>query len=309
MPERLESIHFIADRGDARLRLDRAIVRNARAIAGLSRNRAQAWIEGGSVSVDGQTVLRSASRVREGASVEVTLPAGTIRREEPRAELRQLDTVYADEWLIAINKPPGLVVHPSYKNTTGTLLNAVLWGRQAGSPVPGIITRLDKDTSGLVLVALTPAVHAAVQRGSAAGGVRKEYLAVVRGVPQPTNGTITLPLGRDPDDRRRVIVTEGGQPSETRYEVVRGPHQVGDVSVVRCELVTGRTHQIRVHLAARGWPVLGDRVYGVPHPALTRQALHAWRLSLQHPVTGVPLEIEAPLHPDLQQFVDQNFRL
>ncbi|MEQ1574795.1 MAG: RluA family pseudouridine synthase, partial [Vicinamibacterales bacterium] len=289
MPESQESIHFVADRGDARLRLDQAIVRNGREIVGMSRNRAQAWIEAGSVTVDGRQASRPASRVRAGATIEIALPIGTLVREQPRPEARPLDVVYRDQWLVAVNKPPGLVVHPSYKNSTGTLLNALLWGRPPGGPVPGIITRLDKDTSGLVLVALTRDVHAAVQRDAAAGRVRKEYLAVVHGVPHPGSGTIRLPLGRDPNDRRRVIVTERGQPSETKYEVIRignlqggpeGPplhstHQGArrgepsgpPASIVRCELVTGRTHQIRVHLAAMGWPVLGDRVYGERHPA------------------------------------------
>ncbi len=313
-----ESIRFVADRGDARLRLDQAIVRNGRDVIGMSRNRAQAWIEAGSVTVDGRQAQRAASHVKEGAAVEVVLPTGTILREQPRPEARPLDVVYRDQWLVAVNKPPGLVVHPSYKNSAGTLLNALLWGRPPGASVPGIITRLDKDTSGLVLVALTPDVHSSVQRDAAAGRVKKEYLAVVRGGPLPRSGTIRLPLGRDPGDRRRVIVTESGQPSETRYEVIRignlqgGPEPSSCPSVssiVRCELVTGRTHQIRVHLAAMGWPVLGDRVYGERHPDLARQALHAWRVTLPHPMTREPLEIEAAVPPDLQQWIPQNFRL
>jgi 23S rRNA pseudouridine1911/1915/1917 synthase len=229
-------------------------------------------------------------------------------RRRPEAEEIEIAVLYEDESLIAINKPPGMVVHPTYKNWSGTLLNALLWrvrGREA--VVPSIITRLDKQTSGLVLVALSAGIHAQVQRDASAGLVRKEYMAVVEGVPSPTAGVITLPLARSPEDRRRVIVTDAGQPSETRYEVLS---TTGAQSVVRCELVTGRTHQIRVHLAARGWPVVGDEVYGRPHPSLTRQALHAWRISLTHPVTRHLLEIEATVPLDLQQVMsDQNFTL
>jgi 23S rRNA pseudouridine1911/1915/1917 synthase len=160
-------------------------------------------------------------------------------------------------------------------------------------------------------------VHAQAQRDSAGQRVRKEYLAVVLGAPAPATGTIALPLARSISDRRRVVVDPCGQESETRYEVIsqlvvkgrpegRPLHDFDEVSLVRCELVTGRTHQIRVHLAARGWPVLGDAIYGEPHPAVPRQALHAWRASMPHPVTRAPLTIEAPLPTDLRPLFDQN---
>jgi len=229
-------------------------------------------------------------------------------RRRPEAEEIEISVAYEDDWLIAIDKPPGMVVHPTYKNWSGTLLNALLWrvrGREA--VVPSIITRLDKQTSGLVLVALSASIHAQVQSDAEKGRVRKEYLAAVEGVPSPLAGTIALPLARSPEDRRRVVVIDSGQASETRYEVIS---TTGERSVVRCELVTGRTHQIRVHLAARGWPIVGDEVYGRPHPLVTRQALHAWRVSLTHPVTRNPLEIESPVPLDLQQVLsDQNFTL
>ena len=136
-----------------------------------------------------------------------------------------------------------------------------------------------------------------MQRDAAAGRIRKEYLAIVHGAPRPQAGIIRDPLGRDPGDRRRVVVTPGGAPSETRYEVTRS--LPGDLSLVRCELVTGRTHQIRVHLSSRGWPILGDRLYGGSTDRITRQALHSWRVSLVHPVTREPLVVEAPLPQDL----------
>ena len=272
-----------------------------------------------------------------------------VRRPRPEPEPMDLSIVYEDDSLVAVDKPPGMVVHPTYKNWSGTLLNGLLWHvrhralrpaegvpsaatvrpgssnelRDAGIE-PSIVTRLDKDTSGLVLVALRPELHARIQRDAAAGRVKKEYLAIVRGTPTPPRGAIALPLARSPLDRRRVIVDEAGQHSETEYELLSTwgedgtalrraqgvvslsngecpPHH-GRYSLVRCALVTGRTHQIRVHLAARGWPVAGDRVYGEPHPALTRQALHAWRLTLPHPVTRQLLELEAPLPADLQRF-------
>ena len=187
----------------------------------------------------------------------------------------------------------------------------MLWRvRDRAGAQPGILTRLDKDTSGLVVMALTPEVHAAMQRDAAAGRVHKEYIAVVQGAPEPASGSIALPLGRDEADRRRVVVTETGQASETRYEVI-GTLRNG-LSLVRCELVTGRTHQIRVHLASRGWPIVGDALYGQVNAGITRQALHARRVSLPHPVTRLPIESDAPIPDDIQSLIDehaQNFML
>jgi 23S rRNA pseudouridine1911/1915/1917 synthase len=215
--------------------------------------------------------------------------------------------LYEDASFIAINKPPGIVVHPSYKQLSGTLLNAVLWRiRDRPEAKPGMLTRLDKDTSGIVVVALAGDVHAAMQRDGAAGAIRKEYLAVVSGTPRPASGTIREPLARDPDDRRRVVVTPGGADSETRYEVIASDR---GLSLVRCQLVTGRTHQIRVHLQSRGWPIVGDRVYGTRDDRIARQALHAWRIMLPHPVTRERLTIEAPVPDDLRQLLDQNVTL
>ena len=233
-----------------------------------------------------------------------------------------LSILYEDEWLIAVNKPPGVVVHPTYRNWTGTLLNGLLWhlrvrvmqGPQepfllAEGPDtheadgPRIVTRLDKDTSGVVLVALTAHVHARIQDDAAQGRLLKEYLAVVAGVPEPPRGSIALPLARSIVDRRRVVVDPSGRESRTGYEVVSSAN---GRSVVRCELVTGRTHQIRIHLAARGWPVAGDPVYGAPDEAIPRLALHAWRVTMPHPERREPLEIEAAIPADLQPLIDQN---
>jgi 23S rRNA pseudouridine1911/1915/1917 synthase len=297
MRDERRTIHFTADRGDARLRLDQVIVRRVTGISRMSRSQAQQWIESGAVSVDSFVAGRPSMRLREGASVEIVLPQSAQERTAPQPEAGVLDIVYEDDHLLALNKPAGMVVHPSYKNVSGTLLNAVLWHvRDRPGARPGIVTRLDKDTSGLLLVSLTPGVHAALQRAR----VTKEYLAIVAGVPRPRAGTIEAPLGRDPDDRRRVVVTSDGLPSVTRYEVVASRE---GISVVRCELVTGRTHQIRVHLAARGWPLLGDQVYGIADARLARQALHSWRATLMHPIGGERLELTAPLPPDLQMLL------
>lgn len=222
----------------------------------------------------------------------------TDNRRRPQPEEGPLRIIHEDDQLIVLDKPPGIVVHPTYKNTSGTLLNAVLWHvRERADAQPGILTRLDKDTSGVVIIALTSAGHATLQRDQAAGRVRKDYLAVVRGVPHPREGRIIEPLARDTADRRRVVVVSDGQYSETHYDVVS---YAGDIAMVRCTLVTGRTHQIRVHLATRGWPVIGDAVYGSPDEGIARQALHAWKVTLPHPSTRQPMTIEAPVPDDIR---------
>jgi 23S rRNA pseudouridine1911/1915/1917 synthase len=236
--------------------------------------------------------------------VSTVIQSTERRRARPLPEEGPLSIVFEDEWIIVLDKPPGIVVHPTYKNWSGTLLNSVLWRvRDRAGAQPGILTRLDKDTSGLVVMALTPEVHAAMQRDQTAGRVRKEYLAVVQGTPEPAFGSISLPLGRDLADRRRVIVTDTGAPSETRYEVMTRLH--GDTSLVRCELVTGRTHQIRVHLAARGWPIVGDALYGVTGASITRQALHAWRVRFPHPTTRQLIDLEASVPSEMRALIGE----
>jgi 23S rRNA pseudouridine1911/1915/1917 synthase len=304
------TLRFHADRGDARQRLDRVLLRHVKDVSRLSRALVQRWIDAGAVRVDGAMVRRGSSRVREGAEVVVTIPDGTRRRQRPAGEALLLDVVHEDASLIVLNKPAGMVVHPSYRQSSGTVLNGVLWRVRANPDArPGVLTRLDKDTSGLVIVALDPGVHATMQRDAAAGHVRKEYLAIVSGRPRPDRGCITDPLGRDPHDRRRIVVMPGGASSETRYEVLEvmeeanaGEARTRSIALVRCEPVTGRTHQIRVHLASRGWPILGDRAYGTPHPSLSRQALHAWRVRMRHPASREPLSLVAPPPADMRAF-------
>jgi 23S rRNA pseudouridine1911/1915/1917 synthase len=293
-------IHFTADRGDARLRLDQVLVRRVTAVSAMSRARAQRWIAEGLVSVDETRAARASIHVREGATIAVVLPSTSRLREAPVPEPLPLDVLYEDADLLALNKPPGMVVHPSFRNPTGTMLNGILWRLRDRKDVrPGLVTRLDKNTSGIVIVALSPGAHAQIQRDARAQRVRKQYLAVVRGLPEPAAGVITLPLQHDPGDRRRIVPAPTGLPSETRYRVLSSEHMY---SLVECELVTGRTHQIRVHLAASGWPIAGDVLYGSPDVRFSRQALHASMITLLHPAGRQQLRLEAPIPEDMRQF-------
>ena len=303
MPEAHETFQLIADRGDSGIRLDRVLMRHLNAISRISRTVAQQWIDNGAVTIDGRTARRPSIRVPQGARVRVQIPAARLR-VRPAAEPRTLSILYEDDVLMVVNKPAGMVVHPSYKQSSGTLLNAVLWHlRSRGDIRPGIVTRLDKDTSGLVLISLTPAAHAALQQTKHTR-TSKEYLAIARGWPTPATGSIRHPLGHDPHDRRRIVVMPGGLESETRYQVMSRYERLGArESLIRCELVTGRTHQIRVHLSAEGWPIVGDRTYGQADSAIARQALHAWRLSFNHPAQDRRVEVEAPRPEDMHLLV------
>jgi 23S rRNA pseudouridine1911/1915/1917 synthase len=300
------------DRGDHGVRVDRVLRRHLRDEKGLSRNRIQKWIDAGEVLVNGAPPPRAAWRIQAGDELRVRVPA-LPKRQAPRPEALPLDVIYEDDDLLAVNKPPGLVVHPTYRHTSGTLLNGLLQRARewpAGS-MPALVGRLDKLTSGIVLVTKRSGVHASLQRAMAANRIDKDYLAIVHGKPSPMRGTIDLALDRDPWDRRRVTVTDrGGQPSVTKYERLA---TTGTCSVVRCRLITGRTHQIRVHLAAKGWSIVGDAVYrdvrlkadttrrvADPTPPFPRQALHAWRLRFAHPRTGAELRLEAPIPDDMR---------
>ena len=311
-----------ANRGDAGRRLDLMLRRHLTDLHTATRTRIQAWIESGQVSINGTPVGRVATRVALGDLVAVALPANpeNLAHRGMVPEDVRLEVLYEDDYLLALDKPAGVVVHPAYKNTTGTVMNALLWrAREWPAPQrPSIVGRLDKLTSGIVVVAKTAAAHAALQRAMAARDTDKDYLAVVYGRVNVVNGEISFRLRRDPGDRRRVVASRTvGAQSLTRFERlarVRAPH--AGLSLVRCTLVTGRTHQIRVHLAARGWPVVGDPVYGEPRwskvgdPVLAtalrtfpRQALHAWRLALTHPVTRARLFLEAPVPRDLEKLL------
>lgn len=274
---------FSADRGDAGVRLDRVLVRHLGDAPGVSRQRLQRLIAQGAVRINGRPVTRPSTRVAHHDVIAVDLPARSPRTP-PAPEGLPLDILYEDDEVIVVNKPPDQVSHPAFRNRSGTLLNALL-GYASGRWTPALATRLDKETSGLVLAAKSGAVQKVLQQMSEARAIEKDYLAVVLGRP-PARGVIDLPIDRDPLNPRRIIVRErAGLPSVTLFRRVHsvtlapGRH----VSLMRCRLVTGRMHQIRVHLAACGWPIAGDSVYGAPLLQLSRQALHAWRLALPHP--------------------------
>ena len=300
------------DRGDEGVRVDRVLLRHLRHETGVSRNRIQKWIDDGNVLINGAPPPRAAWRVQPGDELRVRV-SEIPKRARPQAQALDLDILYEDDDLLAVNKPAGLVVHPSYKNVAGTLMNGLLavaksW--PAGSK-PALVGRLDKLTSGIVLVTKRSEIHAALQRAMDARRIDKDYLAIVRGKPTPARGTIDLALDRDPWDRRRITVTDrGGQRSVTKYERLATNN---GYSLVRCRLITGRTHQIRVHLAAKGWPIVGDATYATLRlgnvrertlppsgPAFGRQALHSWRVELRQPRTGRELVIEAPMPEDMK---------
>ena len=303
-----------ADRGDAGLRLDLVLRRHLADVRAATRTRVQAWIAEGLVTVNGHQVRRAAARAALGDTVAVALPVATP--PPPQPEDVPITVLFEDEHLVAVDKPPGLVVHPTHRHASGTLLNALLW-KARGWPQgqrPSLIGRLDKETSGVVLVAKTASMHTALQRALGHPSARKEYLAVVYGRVAPARGTIDLRLRRDPFDRRRVAASPTlGADSVTRYQRLSQVKAPGaGLALLLCTLVTGRTHQIRVHLSASGWPIVGDPVYGerrwpgVAEPVLRdalatfpRQALHAARLAFTHPIARTPIEIEAALPADM----------
>jgi len=309
-----------ADRGDAGLRLDLVLRRHLSDVESATRTRVQAWIENGQVAVNGSLVRRVSSRAALGDLVTVMLPDSMPRRVMS-AENLQLDVLYEDEHLLAIDKPAGIVVHPGFGHAEGTVMNALLWHARGWQDIerPSIVGRLDKLTSGIVVVAKTAGLHAKLQRAMASPECEKEYLAVVFGRVNVARGEVALRLTRDPSDRRKVVPsTTVGAHSLTRFERLgRVAAPTVGLSLLRCRLVTGRMHQIRVHLAARGWPLVGDPVYGDPARAASildaglaaavrafpRQALHAWRAAFTHPITGDRLCLEARVPADLDQLL------
>lgn len=312
---------FIADRGDAAVRLDRAILRHVPASLVRSRTQVQALIASGAVEVNGRVAHRGSIRLAQGDQVRVTVGSRPTRTPLlPQAI--GLDVLFEDEWLIAVNKPAGLIVHPSYKHPRDTLVNALLWHARTVDPsaeAPHLLNRLDKWTSGVVAAARTTSSHGALVRAMRAAGAQKTYLAVTYGGPRRATGAIRFALGRDTSDRRRVVVSrEGGRDSLTRYEcLARSAGTRRGLSLLRCHLVTGRMHQIRVHLSASDWPIVGDPLYAGPgweairdpHLAgaarrFARQALHAWRLGFVHPFTGRAVSITANVPDDLRALLE-----
>jgi 23S rRNA pseudouridine1911/1915/1917 synthase len=305
---------FVADRGDDAHRLDRAVLRHGLG-HGLSRSRIQRLVAEGRVTINGRRATRPAQRLQAGDQVAVDCDPAR-QRQRPAAESLPLVVLHEDDDLLVVDKPPGQVAHPSYRNSSGTLLNALL-GRAAAVGAgwePHLVQRLDKGTSGLLLVAKSRGVQSALQKAAFV----KEYLALVWGRPAPAAGRIDTPLGRDPLDRRRVMASTEGAGALTDYRTLaRTRGRATGLSLLCCRLVTGRTHQLRVHLADRGWPLVGEPIYKVQtrlrladprlHRAATsfeRQALHAWRLSFTHPRTGADIRLHADPPEDLRRLLD-----
>lgn len=309
----------MADRGDGSGRLDLAVMRHAATLHRLSRAKVQQLVSLGRVRVNGVGARRAAQRLRVGdvVHVDVDRPAP---RTPPGPERLPLAVVFEDDDLIVIDKPPGMVVHPSFRHSQGTLVNALLFhagtsGRDEPPWQPRLVQRLDKGTSGLLVVAKSAEVHTALQDDAAA--FTKEYLALVWGRPVPSSGRIAVRLGRDPLDRRRVMAVESGAAAITEYRTIsRARGTARGLSLLCCRLVTGRTHQLRVHLAERGWPLVGEPTYGhrpskrLDDPivdravrAFSRQALHAWRLGFRHPRSGQQMAFAAPPADDMSRLL------
>ena len=303
-------------------RLDRAL---AAALAAshpeISRTRVKALIDGGAVTRDGRAVHGPSQRVRAGEVFAVAVPA--TAPSALAAQAMPLDILYEDDQLIVVDKPAGLVVHPAPGNPDRTLVNALIAHCGAslvgvgGVGRPGIVHRLDKDTSGLMVVAKTDAAHHSLTRQFAARSIERVYVALVRGVP-PASGEVSGAIGRSRADRKKMAVVSDGRPALTRYRLLRSFAR-GAASLVECRLATGRTHQIRVHMAAIGHPLLGDPVYGGrPRrgdplaPALAgfkRQALDAIVLGFAHPKSHEPLRFTKKYDSDFNSLMIKLDRL
>lgn len=295
----------------AGMRLDQAI---AQVFPDYSRSRLTAWLKEGKILVNGQAGVAPRTEVAGGERIE--LLATPAAQTEAQPEDIPLDVVYSDEHIIVINKPAGLVVHPGAGNMTGTLMNALLFHFPELRQLPraGIVHRLDKDTSGLLVVARSPLAHKALVEQLAERDMHREYLAVAQGL-LVAGGTVDAPIGRHPRERTRMAVTETGRKAVTHYRVAEKFRQH---TLLRVQLETGRTHQIRVHMAHLKLPLVGDPDYGgrlrLPKGAspeliemlrgFRRQALHAARLELTHPATGEVMAWEAPIPADMQALID-----
>ena len=307
---------FTVARAEGRARLDRLLVDH---VPALSRSRLKNLIETGRVSIAGETITEPGYRVKPGQVVTLVIPPPVD--ETPRAQAIPLQVAYEDDDLIVVDKPAGLVVHPAPGNPDRTLVNALLahcgdsLSGIGGVRRPGIVHRLDKDTSGLMVAAKNDAAHHGLSAQFATRRLSRTYHAVVWGVPRHGEGRIEGAIGRDPRNRKRMAVRgSGGKPAATRYRVLQSSSALW--SLVECRLETGRTHQIRVHMAHAGHPLLCDALYGGARKrrlderqraALAhcpRQALHAAALGFVHPVSGAELAFESPLPADIYALIE-----
>ncbi len=297
----MRTLDLIADRAGERID-----VFVARRVPELSRSHAHRLIEEGLVTIDGRQ-LKPSDRLVAGANVSVTIPppapAGDLV-----AERIPVTVIFQDFDLMVVDKPAGLTVHPAPGHPSGTLVNALLAITPdlkgiSGTLRPGIVHRLDKDTSGLIVVAKNDRAMRALQRQLKDREMHKTYLALVHGVPKPAQGAIEAPIGRHPKNRKKMAVVADGRESETRYRV-REEVAGGKYALLEVEPVTGRTHQIRVHMAAIGHPIVADAVYGKRSDVLGRQFLHAWKLAFAMPLGGREVEFESPLPLDLREALD-----
>ena len=283
-----------------------------------SRSRIEGLVKAGFVTVNGAVAAKAGMKVSDGDDIVVEIPPPVPSVPEP--EDIPLSVVFEDEDMIVVDKPPGMVVHPAPGHFTGTLVNALLahcpkLSGIGGVARPGIVHRLDQDTSGLIVVAKTQAAMDSLARAFASHkNVEKTYLAVVHGRPRLQSGRIENMIGRHPVDRKRMaIVEKGGKLAVTNWRVLPSQtvKQSDDqtITLLECRIETGRTHQIRVHMASLGCPVIGDRTYGKGaldrrlDPVPARQMLHAWKLRLWHPVKGVEMSFEAPPPPDMRPYL------
>jgi 23S rRNA pseudouridine1911/1915/1917 synthase len=298
-PAHTHTLH-VTDAGE---RLDKTI---AAQLPDLSRAFIQRLIKDGQATVN-EHPAKPSHRVETGDVITVRVPAETPPQVSP--EHIPLDILFEDDVLLAVNKPAGMVVHPAYGHHSGTLVNALLahcpqTANVGGADRAGIVHRLDKDTSGVLLIAKDEPTHIALQRQFKRRWVKKTYLALVEGHPSPRQGLIDAPMGRDKQQRKKMSVVRGGREARTAYRVVELFDQH---SLLELEPETGRTHQIRVHLAWLGHPVVGDAVYGYRKQRLLqrRHFLHAHRLELTHPVSGLSLSLSAPLPDDLSDLLQR----
>lgn len=297
-------LEFVVPPEAARQRADRFVADRG----GLSRTFAQRLIGGGHLTMNG-IVIRASDTLSAGATLRLVIPP--VAESEMRAEAIPLSIVYEDDDLLVVDKPAGLVVHPAPGHATGTLVNALLHHAEAlpgiaGVARPGLVHRLDKDTSGLLIVAKDDLAQSSLMAQLKARRVKKTYLALVQGSVAAEVGRIEAPIGRDPAERKRMAVVAGGREATTGYRV---RERFAGWTLLEVDLVTGRTHQIRVHLAEIGHPIAGDPTYGNGTSrrgpeGTTRLFLHAWRVAFAHPRDGRLIRLETPLPSELQTPLD-----